>query len=129
MKKILMLILTLVPMLLLGQHLKCCQSKKEVATYLSGKWTLKNTDSEIIYQYWIEKGLVNLTEMKRTEKEGEYIILDNHPFVEIIKYDQGFKLKFIDLYTNWIYELKQLTANTMILVTDGKEIEYRKVSE
>jgi len=127
MKKTLILILTFLPLTLLGQHLKCCESKKEVESYLSGKWKIKNSDSKTIYHYWFEKQQGNLTEMERTE--NEYLIIDGHTFVDIIKYDQGFKLKFTSLYNNWTSELKYLNSNRMILVTDNKEVEYIKDPE
>ncbi len=129
MKKALILILTFLPLTLLGQHLKCCESEKEVESYLSGKWKIKNSDSKTIYHYWFEKAQGNLTEMEQTENEGEYLIIDDHPFIDIIKYDQGFKLKFTHLYNNWISELKYLNSNKMILVTNGKETEYYKFNE
>ena len=129
MTKTLILLLTFLPLSLFGQQLKCCESEKEVESYLSGKWKIKNSDSKTIYNYWFEKGQGNLTEMERTENEGEYLLIDDHPFVDIIKYDQGFKLKFTYLYSNWTSELKYLNSNRMILVTNGKEVEYVKESE
>jgi hypothetical protein len=129
MTKNLILLLTFLPLTLFGQHLKCCESEKEVELYLSGKWKIKNSDEKTIYYYWFEKGQGNLTEMEQTENEEEYLIIDDHPFVDVIKYDQGFKLKFIHLYGNWISELKYLNSNRMILITDGKETEYYKIDE
>ena len=129
MKKTLILILIFLPLTLLGQHLKCCETEKEVESYLSGKWKIKNSDSNTIYHYWFEKGQGNLTEMEQTENEGEYMIIDDHPFVDIIKYDQGFKLKFTHLYSNWTSELKYLNSNKLILITDGRETEYYKIDE
>ena len=129
MKRTLIFILTFLPLTLLGQHLKCCESEKEVESYLSGKWKIKNSDSKTIYHYWFEKGQGNLTEMEQTENEDEYIIIDDHPFIDIINYDQGFKLKFTHLYSNWVSELKYLNSTKMILVTNGKETEYYKFNE
>ncbi|WP_459209090.1 hypothetical protein [Aquimarina rhabdastrellae] len=129
MKKALILILTFLPLTLLGQHLKCCETEKAVESYLSGKWKIKNLDSKTIYHYWFEKAQGNLTEMEQTENEGEYLIIDDHSFIDIIKYDQGFKLKFTHLYSNWISELKYLNSNKMILVTNGIETEYYKFNE
>ena len=129
MTKNLILLLTFLPLTLFGQHLKCCESEKEVESYLSGKWKVKDSDSKTIYHYWFEKGQGNLTEMEQTENEDQYLIIDDHPFVDIIKYDQGFKLKFTDLYDNWTSELRYLNSNRMILVTKEKEVEYIKESE
>ncbi|MDY8135445.1 hypothetical protein [Aquimarina sp. 2201CG5-10] len=129
MKKNLVLILIFLPLTIIGQHLKCCESEKEVESYLSGIWKIKDSDSKTCYKYWFEKGQGNLTEIELTENKGEYLIIDNHPFVDIIKYDMGFKLRFTNLAGNWISELKYLNSKKMILVTDKKEVEYIKVSE
>lgn len=144
-EKKIILILIFLPLTLLGQHLKCCESKKEVETYLSGTWKqndskpdflykYKNdreikTNVEIFYKYTFEKGQGHLMEMIRRDKKDGYQILDDHPFVEIIKYDQGFKLKFTDLSGSTISKLKYLNSNRMILVTNGKEVELIKESE
>ena len=129
MKKILILILTFLPLTLLGQHLKCCESKKEVETFLSGIWKINDSNSEFLFKYTFENGQGHVTEMMKTDKKGEYLILDDHPFVDIIEYEQGFKLKFTDLSGNSTSELKYLNMNKMILVTDGKEVEFTKESE
>ena len=145
MKKILILILTLLPLTLLGQNLKCCESKKEVESYLSGIWNRNNSNSEflyeykngeeikteikVFYEYTFEKGQGHLTKMMKTDKKKDYQILDDHPFVDIIKYENGFKLKFTDLFGNSTSELKFLDRNKMILITEGKEVEFTKITE
>ena len=129
MKKTLILILTFLPLTLFGQNLKCCESEKEVETYISGFWKIKDSESKIRYQYWFEQGKGNLTEVELTDDENEYIVVDDHPFVEIIKYDNGFKLKYTDLSGSFTSELKYLNSKKMILVTDGNEVEYCKTSE
>lgn len=129
MNKTLILILTFLPLTLFGQHLKCCDSEKEVESYISGFWKKKDSESKIRYQYWFAKGKGNLTEVELTDDEGEFIVVDDHPFVEIIKYDNGFKLKYTDLSGSFISELKYLNSKKMILLTDGKEVEYHKTSE
>ena len=129
MKKILILILTFLPLTLLGQQLKCCESEKEVESYLSGKWKIKNSDSKTVYHYWFENGKGNLEDFEAAENGEEIIVEDNHSFVEIIKYENGFKLKHTYLYGNWISELKYLNSKKLILLTDGKETEYYKIEE
>jgi len=129
MKNNLIILLALLPISLFGQDLKCCESEKEVETYLSGIWTVKNSESNTVYKYWFEKRKGHLTEMERTETKGEFLIIDNHPFVEIIKYDQGFKLKYTHLHSHWMAALKYLNSSRLVLVTNGKEVEYIKVSE
>jgi len=129
MKKTLILILTLLPLTLLGQHLKCCETEKEVETYLSGKWKINDSDSKFIYHYWFEDGKGNVEDFEPAKYGVEMIIEDNHSFVEILKYDSGFKLKYIYLYGEYISELKYLNSNKLILITDGKETEYYKIAE
>ncbi|MFY0602686.1 MAG: hypothetical protein JXQ93_01970 [Flavobacteriaceae bacterium] len=131
MKNILILILTFSPLISFGQHLKCCESIKEVETHLSGIWKLKDkdSDSQFFYKYTFENGQGHVTEMKKRDKKGKYLILDDHPFVDIIKYETGFKLKFTYLSGNSISELKYLNSNKMILITDGKQVEFTKESE
>jgi len=129
MKKTLIIILTLLPLTLIGQQLKCCESEKEIKSYLSGKWKVKGSDSKTLYHYWFENGKGNLKYFEPAKNGEEIIVEDNHSFVEIIKYENGFKLKHIYLYGNWISELKYLNSSKLILITNGKETQYYKVSE
>ena len=129
MTKTLILLLTFLPLTLLGQDLKCCESEKDVETYLSGKWKVKDSDSKTVYHYWFENGKGNLENFEPAEKGEKIIIEDNHSFVEIIKYENRFKLKHTYLYGDWISDLKYLNSNQLILIRDGKEKEYYKVSE
>lgn len=48
MKKTLILLLTFLPMTLLGQQLECCTSEKDVETYLNGDWKKEGSDSKKI---------------------------------------------------------------------------------
>src|SRR5690606_22680300 len=121
MTKYLILLLTFLPLTLFGQHLKCCESEKEVESYLSGKWKVKNSDSKTLYRHWFENGKGNLENFEPAENGEEVIVEDNHSFLEIIKYDNGFKFKYNCLYGDWISELKYLNSNKLILITDGKE--------
>ncbi len=127
MTKTLILIFTFLPLTLFSQHLKCCETEKEVETYLSGKWKVKDSPSKTVYHYWFENDKGNLEDFEPAEDGAEIIIEDNHSFVDIIKYENGFKLKHTYLYGNWVSELKYLNANKLILITDGKETEYYKI--
>ncbi|TCI93046.1 hypothetical protein [Tenacibaculum sp. M341] len=145
MKKKLILILIFLPLILLGQDLKCCESKKDVESFLSGIWKPNESNSEflynykngeetkteikVFYKYTFEKGLGHLTEMMETDSKGEYQILDDHTFVDIIKDENEFKLKFIDLSGKSTSKLKYLDDNKMILITDSKEVEFIKLTE
>lgn len=129
MTKFFILILIFLPLTLLGQQLKCCESVKEVESHLSGNWKVKDSDSKTVYHYWFEKGEGNLEDYEPAENGEQLIVEDNHSFVEIIKYENGFKLKYTYLYGEWISELKHLDSNKLILITDGKEREYYKVAD
>lgn len=131
MRKILILLLTFLPLTLFGQHLKCCESENEVETYLSGKWKEKNdSNTEIIYKFENGKGSIKYIQLN--EVDG-ITIEDHEQVVEIIKYENGFKIKFGDkgfdiIYTS-ISELKYLNSKKLILITDGIETEYYKIAE
>ncbi|MGM0581230.1 MAG: hypothetical protein ACQETL_11155 [Bacteroidota bacterium] len=127
--KALILIFTFSPLIGFGQHLKCCKSEKEVKTYLSGKWKIKNSDSKTVHHYWFEEGKGNFEDYIPTENGEEVIIEDNHSFVEIVRNENGFNLKYTYLYGNWISELKYLNEKKLILITDGKKTEYYKKDE
>ena len=90
---------------------------------------MKDSDSTTVYHYWFENGKGNLEDFEPAVNGEELIVEDNHSFVEIIKYENGFKLKYTYLYGDWISELKYLNSNKLILITDGKEKEYYKVSD
>ncbi|MEM6719063.1 MAG: hypothetical protein AAF611_07110 [Bacteroidota bacterium] len=128
MKKILITIIIIAPLTLLGQHVKCCQSITEVESYLSGTWRLAS-NPKFLFKYTFENGTGYISEMYESDQKGEYLVIDDHPFVEVMQYEQGFKLKYIDLYHTSVVELKYLNAKKMILVTDEKEVIYIKVSE
>lgn len=145
MKKTLILILTFLPLILLGQHLKCCETKRDVKSFLSGIWKSNESNSEflynykngeeikteitVFYKYTFEKGQGHLTEIMKTDNKGEYQILDDHTFVDIIKDENGVKLKFIDLSGKSTSKLKYLDDNKMILIVDSKEVEFIKLTE
>ncbi len=128
MRKTLLLLLAFLPLVLLGQELKCCESKEEVEDHLSGKWKMKNTDSNTVFKYWFEKGQGHWTEMVPAEKKGEYMITD-FLFKYWINDDQGYTLKIDYAQGHWTGELKSLNSNKMLLVSNGKETEYIKESQ
>jgi len=131
MTKTLIFILTFFPLTLIGQQLKCCDSEKQVETYLSGKWQQKSdSNTEIIYNFENGKGRIKYVQLH--EVDG-ITIEDHEEVVEIIKYENGFKIKFVDKGFDVIYtstsELKHLDSKKLILITDGKETEYYRIAE
>jgi len=129
MKKTLLLILAFLPLSLLGQELKCCESTKDIESYLTGVWKVKRSNSKTLYKYRVNRGQGHWTEMEQTEKKGEYVITHEHPIVDIITYNQGFKLKIKYLYGHWTGDLKHLNARRMLVVSNGKETEFIKTSK
>ncbi|TYA78394.1 hypothetical protein [Seonamhaeicola marinus] len=127
MNKTLILILTLLPLISFGQHLKYCESAKQVESYLSGQWRENNAESKTVYKYWFTKGKGHLSESEISENGEELIELEVQPFVEIIKYDGGFKIKFIYQYETWISELKYLNSSKLVLKRNGVETEFYKL--
>ena len=126
MKNVFAAMLFLTPIILLGQDLNCCKTKKEVENNISGYWKIKDSISKIRYNFWFEKGQGNLRILELINNDYEYLVLDDHPFVDIIKKDVGFDLKFTDLYENRLANVKYLDSVKMVLKMDGKNIEYRK---
>ncbi len=131
MKKILILILTFLPLTLLGQHLKCCESEKEVESYLSGKWKQKSdSNTEIIYTFENGKGRIKYIQLHAIDG---ITIEDYKEVAEISKHENGFKIKFVNNNSDVIYtrtsELKYLDSKKLILITDGRETEYYKIEE
>jgi hypothetical protein len=57
MKTSLLLLLTFFPLILIGQSLKCCESEKEIETYLNGTWKKKDSDAKQQYQYEFNDGI------------------------------------------------------------------------
>ena len=129
MKITLILVLSFLPLTLFGQHLKCCETEKEVEEYLSGKWKLKDSDSKTIYKYWIEKGKLKLESYKSDDKEKGVHRMDNDAFIEVIKYENGFRLEYTHTFETIITELKYLNSVKFITVRDGEEREYYKVGK
>mgnify|MGYP000684037076 CR=1 FL=1 len=51
MKKFLILLLIFLPLTIIGQELECCESEKEVETYLNGDWKKKDSEPNRQYRY------------------------------------------------------------------------------
>ncbi len=128
MAKTLLLLLTFLPVTLLGQQLKCCESTEEVESYVNGVWKVKNKNSKTRYTYSFEDGQGQWTEMESTEKKDDDFIAEDQPFMYTIAAGQGFTLKINHSYGDWIGELKSLNSRKMIIVSNGKETKFIKKS-
>ncbi len=129
-KKHLIVIIGLLPCIVIGQTLQCCNTEKEVEEAISGYWKIKDLDSKTIYHYWVADGQGNVEDVVSGEKDGEYEIKErNHSFFYLQKENFGFALNYIYKYGNWTSNLNYLDATKMILITNGESTEYYKVSE
>ena len=130
MKKTLIIILTFLPLTLFAQELKCCESVKEVETYLNGNW--KKKDSEPNRQYSFEfnygtgKFRVFIIKENGTLEKSE----ENQPDIKILKTEKGFEIEHdfgrLKTYTG----IKYLNSNKLIITRrDGAEKEYYRITE
>ncbi|WP_417870954.1 hypothetical protein [Winogradskyella sp.] len=124
MKKILNIVLMVLPLVLSGQNLKCCKSVNQVESYLRGEWIENKVDSNTVYEFWFENGIGHLSEKEIAEYGDEVIELEIQPYVEVIKYEGGFKIKFIYPNESWTSELKYINSSKLVLIRDGEETEY-----
>lgn len=108
-----------------GQELKCCESVNDVKQYLSGKWKVQNSDAKITYEYsFDEAGVGRLSEIENLM----YVVIEDDYSIDITKDTNGFRLKYTYLLGSYMSELKYLNSKRMILITEGKQVEYVKVS-
>ncbi|MGO2103755.1 MAG: hypothetical protein ACTH3E_12005 [Psychroflexus halocasei] len=129
MKNNLILLLTFLPLTILGQQLKCCETEKDVEQYLIGEWKNKNSNSNVEYHYWKENGKIYLSIVEPTELKNEYLLVEHDFNVRVEKTNLGFKIQTINLNADLNAELKYLNSNKLILITDGKETEYYRITE
>lgn len=125
------LILVILNVVSCGTQLKCCLTINDVEANLNGIWKLKGSDSNALdrYNFEIGNGKGHLSIIEPTPKNGEYITIDDHPFVEIIKTKRKFHLKYISLQGSYMVELIYLNNNKMILKSNknGFVSEYYKI--
>lgn len=93
MKKTLILLLTFLPLTILGQQLKCCKTDKEVELYLSGKWRLESKDKPLIYHYEFKNGKGFLHIYSINKKNELKRVSELEPIITIIKNDSGFEIE------------------------------------
>ncbi|MEO6348900.1 MAG: hypothetical protein ABIO60_13420 [Aquaticitalea sp.] len=128
MKKILILILTFLPVTLLAQELKCCESIKEVETYLNGNWKDSAPNQQYRFEFNNGTGKFKVFTIKEngTLEKSETI----QPDIKILKTENGFEIEHdfdgLKTYTG----IKYLTSDKLIITRkDGAEKEYFKISE
>ena len=128
--KTLILLLTFFPLTLIGQELKCCETIKEVETYLNGNWKKKDSEPNRQYRFEFKNGtgkfrIFNVKENGTLENSEE-----NQPIIKILKTEKGFEIEHdfggIKTYAG----IKYLNSNKLIITrNDGAEKEYYRIAE
>lgn len=129
MKKAFLLICILLISNACASRLRCCVEREDVSELLTGYWKEKNSKSTSLFMYSFNQHQAHYTEVEPTAHEGEYFIIDDHTFVDIIKNGQGFDLHFTDLSGSLISKIKFLDQQKLILEMDGIATEFIKVAE
>jgi len=130
MNKILILILTFLPLTLLGQELKCCETIKEIETYLNGGWKKKDSEPNRQYRFEFNDGIGKfrifiIKENGTLEKSAE-----NQPNIKILKTEKGFEIEHDFGGLKTYAGIKYLNSNKLIITrSDGAEKEYYKIAE
>lgn len=130
MKKTLFLFLIFLPMSLLAQQLECCESEKDVETYLNGKWIVKDSDLKRQYSYRFNDGVGKFQIYEVKEKEDLEDIKKNQPTLKIFKTKAGFEIEHDFGVLKTYSKIKSLDSIKLVIIRrDGSEKEYSKISE
>jgi|TARA_R110002020_G_scaffold123474_6_gene279939 hypothetical protein len=124
--KFLLIILIFLPLTLFGQQLKCCETENEVRELVIGKWKAEKFDSNTFFEYFGDSSGIQYKIYNFDENGKLWFNEGDMADVEILRYEDGFKLKYSTMFEEWISELKYLNSTKMILITDGEEIIYHK---
>jgi len=130
MKKTLLLFLMFSPLNSLGQQLECCESEKNVETYLSGNWMIKDSDLKRQYSYRFNDGVGKFLIYEIKENGSLEDINENQPTLKILKKKNGFEIEHDFGVLKTYTKIKHLDSIKLIVARhDGSEKEYYKVSE
>ncbi len=130
MKKTLILLLTFLPLTLLAQELKCCESVKDIETYLNGNWKKKDSDLNKLYQYKFDNEKRESRIFTINNDGTLELITNSESITKILRTEKGYKVEH-----NWgklkTYEGIKYLDSTKLIVTrrDGKEAVMYRVSE
>lgn len=129
MKKLLILILTFSPLTLLGQELKCCETTKEIETYLKGNWK-KKSEPNRQYQYQFNDG-IGTFEIFDIVKNGDLVKVENNLLsIKILKTTKGFEIEHVFDVVKTYTGIKFLDSKKLIVMRkDGKEMQYTKIAD
>jgi hypothetical protein len=130
MKKILILMLTFLPLTLLGQQLECCKSVQEVGNSINGYWKMKNSEKNEQLRFEFNDGIGKFWQNKFNEKNELVESKEIEHTLEIFKTDSGFELDWSNRNRLVTSRIKILNSTSLVFVRgDGKENEYYRITE
>ncbi|MEW2921489.1 hypothetical protein AB1A65_08475 [Muricauda sp. ANG21] len=130
MKKILILILTILPLPLLGQQLECCKSVEEVGKEINGYWKMKSPDKNEQLKFEFNNGIGKFWRYKFNEKNDLIETKEIDQKLEIFETKSGFEMDWSNGNRIGTSKIKVLNTTTLVFVRrDGKETEYYKIAE
>ncbi|WP_419212606.1 hypothetical protein ACNR9Q_00410 [Maribacter sp. X9] len=130
MKKILILILTILPLTLLGQQLECCKSVEEVGNEINGYWKMKSPDKNEQLRFEFNNGIGKFWRYKFNKKNDLIETKEIDQTLEIFETKSGFEMDWSNGNRIGTSKIKVLNTTTLVFVRrDGKETEYYKIAE
>ena len=130
MKKTLILILTILPLTLLGQQLECCKSVEEVGNAINGYWKIKSPDKNEQLRFEFNNGIGKFWRYKFNEKNDLIETKEIDQNLEIFETKSGFEMDWSNGNRIGTSKIKVLNSTTLAFVRrDGKETEYYKITE
>lgn len=126
----LLLLLIFFPLFLIGQDLKCCESEKEIETYLRGSWKEKDSTAKRKYLYEFTDGIGKFQVFVIKENGILERAKGNPPDIRILKTGNGFEIEHDFGRLKTYMGIKYLDSFKLIVTRrDGIAKEYYKVHE
>ncbi|WP_379953308.1 hypothetical protein [Dokdonia sp. R78006] len=130
MKKFLILMLTFLPLTLLGQQLDCCKSVEEVGTNLNGYWKMKNSDKNEQLRFEFNDGIGKFWRIKFNKKNELIESKEMEQTLEIFKTESGFELDWSNGNRLGTSRIKILNSTSLVFVRrDGKKTEHYRITK
>ncbi|WP_282122666.1 hypothetical protein [Algibacter mikhailovii] len=130
MNKSLILVLTLLPLIVLGQELKCCESIKEVETYLNGNWEKKDSDLNRLYHFEFRNGFGKFQMFEIKENGTLKLAEENPPDIKILATKNGFEIEYDYGVLKAFSGIKCLDSLKLTITRqDGAEKEYYRIAK
>ena len=130
MKKTLILILTFLPLTLLGQQLECCKSVEEVGNEINGYWKMKSPDKNEQLQFEFNNGIGKFWRYKFNDKNELIETKEINQKLEIFETKSGFEMDWSNGKRIGTSKIKTLNSTSLVFVRrDGKETEYSRIMD